>query len=76
MEPLNILLATSFPELMFTEEEGVTVGPVLCADDNLTPLSPDAADQLRPILDLYESYTGVGGLNINISKTTALLNFE
>ncbi len=71
-EPLNRLLATSFPELMYTTEEGVTVGPVLYADDNLTPLSLDTADQLRPILDLSESYTGISGLNINISKTTAL----
>jgi hypothetical protein len=57
---------------MYTTEEGVTVGPVLYADDNLTPLSLNTADQLRPILDIYESYTGVSGLNINISKTTAL----
>jgi hypothetical protein len=56
----------------YTTEEGVTVGPVLYADNNLTPLSLDTADQLRPILDLNESYIGVSGLNINISKTTAL----
>jgi hypothetical protein len=48
------------------------VGPVLYADDNPTPLSLDTVDQLRPILDLYESYTGVSGLNINISKTITL----
>jgi hypothetical protein len=52
-EPLNRLLATSFPELMYVSEEGVTVGPVLYADDNLTPLSLDTADQLGSILDLY-----------------------
>ncbi len=54
-KPLNRLLATSFPE------EEVTVGPVLYADDNLTRLSLDTVDQLRPILDLYESYTGFSG---------------
>ncbi len=43
----------------YTTEEGVTVGPVLYADNNLTPLSLDTADQLRPILDLNESYIGL-----------------
>ncbi len=57
---------------MYTMEEGVTVGPVLYADDNLTPLSLETADQLRPILALYKDYTGVSGLNINIGNTTAL----
>jgi hypothetical protein len=71
-EPLNRLLASAFPELMYTSEEGVTVGPVLYADDNLTPLSLDTADQIGSILDLYESYTGVSGLNININKSMAL----
>jgi hypothetical protein len=70
-EPLNRLLASSFPELMYVSEEGVTVGPVLYADDNLTPLSLDTSDQLGSILDLYESYTGVSGLNININKSMA-----
>ncbi len=57
---------------MYTSEEGVTVGPVLYADDNLTPLSLDTADQLGSIRDLYESYTGVSGLNININTSMAL----
>jgi hypothetical protein len=52
-EPLNRLLAISFPELMYSTEEEVTVGPVLYADDNLTPLSLATADQLHPILALY-----------------------
>jgi hypothetical protein len=56
---------------MYTSE-GVTVGPVLYVDDNLTPLSLDTADQLSSILDLYESYMGVSGLNINIKKSIAL----
>ncbi len=51
---------------MYITEEGVTVCPVLYADDNLTPLSLRTAGQLRPILSLYVAYTGVSGLNINI----------
>ncbi len=72
METLNRILATSFREPMYRSEEGVTIGPLLYADENLTPLAPTEAEQLRPILSLYEEYTGVSGLKINISKTTAL----
>jgi hypothetical protein len=71
-EPLNRILASNFQGLMYCTEEGVTVGPLLYADDNLTPLALTEADQLQPILSLYDEYTGVSGLNINIAKTTAL----
>jgi hypothetical protein len=57
---------------MYTVEDDVTVGPVLYADDNLTPLALHNADQIQPILRLYNQYTGVSGLNINVRKTTAL----
>jgi hypothetical protein len=43
--------------LMYRTEEGVTVGPLLYADDNLTPLALTAAEQLHPILSLYDEYT-------------------
>jgi hypothetical protein len=71
-EPLNRILCSSFLELMYTAEDEITVGPVLYADDNLTPLALNNADQIQPILCLYDQYTGVGGLNINVRKTTAL----
>ncbi len=48
------------------------VGPLLYADDNLTPKALTEARQLQPVLSLYDEYTGVSGLNINIAKTTAL----
>jgi hypothetical protein len=57
---------------MYTAEDGITVGPVLYADDNLTPLSLNTAEQILPILNLYEKYTGVSGLNIKVRKSTAL----
>jgi hypothetical protein len=71
-EPLNRILATGFRELMYCTEEGVVVGPLLYADDNLTPMALTEAEQLQPVLSLYDEYTGVSGLNINIAKTTAL----
>jgi hypothetical protein len=47
--------------------------PTLHADDkNLTPLALGKADHLCPIWFLYDEYTRVSGLNININKTTAL----
>jgi hypothetical protein len=36
-EPLNKLIVTKFTEIMYTTAEGVTVGPILFADDNLSP---------------------------------------
>jgi hypothetical protein len=71
-EPLNRILCSSFLELMYVAEDNVTVGPILYADDNLTPLAIQRADQIHSILEVYEQYTGVSGLNVNVSKTTAL----
>jgi hypothetical protein len=71
-EPLNRILCSSFLELMYVAEDNITVGPILYADDNLTPLAIQRVDQIHSILQLYEQYTGVSGLNINVSKTTAL----
>jgi hypothetical protein len=71
-EPLNRLLVASFLELIYCTEEGVIVGPLLYTNDNLTPLALESSDQLRPILSLYNEFTAVSGLNININKTMAL----
>ncbi len=71
-KPLNRILATCFWELMYSTEEGVVVGSLLYADDNLTPMALTGAEQLQLVLSLYDEYTGVSGLNINIAKTTAL----
>jgi hypothetical protein len=76
-EPLNLILCSSFLELMYVAEDNITVGPILYADDNLTALAIQQVDQIHSILQLYGQYTGVSGLNINVSKTTALcLNFS
>jgi hypothetical protein len=37
---------------MYTAEDNVTVGPILYADDNLTPLALQHAEQIQPILQL------------------------
>jgi hypothetical protein len=71
-EPLNRILCSSFLELMYVAEDNIMVGPILYADDNLTPLAIQQVDQIHSILQLYGQYTGVSGLNINVSKTTAL----
>jgi hypothetical protein len=45
-EPLNRILCSSFLKLMYTAEDNITVGPILYADDNLTPLAIQRADQI------------------------------
>ena len=71
-EPLNRALAQNYRNLMYTTEANTTIGPILFADDNLNPLSIESANDLQPIINLYNQYTTVSGLNINIRKTTAL----
>ncbi len=38
MEPLNWLLPADFMEMKNTTEKGITMGPLLYGDDNVTPL--------------------------------------
>jgi hypothetical protein len=46
---------------------------LLSADDKLkTPPALTDAEQIKPILTLYEEYTGVRGLNISIAKHSAV----
>jgi len=71
-EPLNRALAQNYRNLMYSTVGNLTIGPILFADDNLNPLSIERANDLQPIIDLYNQYTTVSGLNINIRKTTAL----
>jgi hypothetical protein len=71
-EPLNRLIASCFSNLMYVMREGVRVGPIIFADDNLSPLSLTHAEQINSILDLHNRYTGVSGLNINVRKSTIL----
>jgi hypothetical protein len=46
-EPLNRILCSSFMKLMYIAEDNVTVGPILYADDNLTPLAIQNEDQIQ-----------------------------
>ncbi|RPH76440.1 MAG: reverse transcriptase family protein, partial [Planctomycetaceae bacterium] len=71
-EPLNRVISTRFPELMYVTEEGIQIGPILFADDNLSPLKLERVDQINPLIEAYARYTGVSGLNINVRKSTAL----
>jgi hypothetical protein len=71
-EPLNRALAQNYRHLMYTTRGNLTVGLILFADDNLNPLSMRSANDIQPIIDLYNQYTTVNGLNINIRKTIAL----
>ncbi len=71
-EPLNRALAQNYRHLMYKTRGNTSVGPILFADDNLNPLSIRSANDIQPIIDLYNQYTMVSGLTIYIRKTTAL----
>ncbi len=71
-EPLYKLIVTKFAEIMYTTAEGFTVGSTLFADDNLSPTKLQAIEQLEPLLEISDHYTGVSGLNINVKKSSAL----
>jgi hypothetical protein len=71
-EPLNKIITTKFAQIMYTTTEDVMVGPILFADDNLTPTKLQSIEQLEPLLEIYNRYTGVSGLNINVGKLSAL----
>jgi hypothetical protein len=71
-EPLNRLIVAKFAEIMYTTMERVKVGAILFADDNLSPTKLDRIEQLEPLLAIYDRYTGVSGLNINLRKSSAL----
>jgi hypothetical protein len=71
-EPLNLTMSTNLRRLMYSTEGGLTIGPILFADDNLNPLSLPSPEDIRPLLQLYQEYQEVSGLNVNIQKTQAL----
>ncbi len=47
---------------MYSTEANTTIGPILFADDNLNPLSIESANDLPPLINLYNQYTTVSGL--------------
>ncbi len=59
----------------FGAEAPVKSGSSRLADDNLSPLSLTRADQIDPVIALYDRYIGVGELNINVQKS-AILNIN
>jgi hypothetical protein len=71
-EPLNRMIVAKLAEIMYTTMERIKVGSILFADDNLSPTKIERIEQLDPLLAIYDRYTGVSGLNINIRKSSAL----
>ncbi len=67
-----LVLVAKFAEIMFTTLEGIKVGPILFADDNQSPTKLQRIEQLDPVLAIYDRYTGVSGLNINLRKSSVL----
>jgi hypothetical protein len=59
---------------MYTTEGNTTIGPILFADNNLNPLAIERVEDLQPIINLYNQYSTVSGLNINIRKNNSHLH--
>jgi hypothetical protein len=57
---------------MYTTIKRIKVGSILFVDDNLSPTKIERIEQLDPLLAIYDRYTGVSGLNINLRKSSAL----
>jgi hypothetical protein len=47
-EPLNKLVKIKFLEIMYVTMEGVSVGPILFADNNLSPMELQQIEQKDP----------------------------
>ena len=58
--------------IQYTDRCGISYSAVLFADDNLNPLSIREGQDIEPLLNLYQEYTQVSGLNINRNKSQAL----
>jgi hypothetical protein len=71
-EPLNKLIATRFVDIMYVTTEGIMVGPVLFADENLSPTNFSRLNILTPLQAVNDCYTGVSVLNIDVRKSSAL----
>ncbi len=72
-EPLIRVNATRFAEIMYIKTEGITIGPILFVDDNLSPTKLQRIEQVEPLLAVYNHYTGVSSLNINVKKVICTL---
>jgi len=71
-EPLNRALAEKHLDVMYTTDEGITIGPSMFADDNLLNMALQSAQDISPVINTYNDYQLVSGLKINIKKTAAL----
>jgi hypothetical protein len=71
-EPLNRALVENFSDFFYITAEGITIEPLLYADDNNTAYTLRNGNDFMLIQNLYQQYTCVSGLNVNIAKSTAL----
>ncbi len=71
-EPLLRALHKHTGHCIYQDESGTFFHSSAYADDHLHTLSARAADDVKGILDIYNKYTGVSGLHINLSKTELL----
>jgi len=51
-EPLNLKPSTNLWRLMYNTDRGLTIRPILFADDNLNLLTLPSSEDIRPLLQL------------------------
>ena len=71
-EPLNRALVQQTAHIMYKTINNHSFGGFFFADDNLAGLNIRSPQDLQIMQSVYAQYTRVSGLNINISKSTAL----
>jgi hypothetical protein len=71
-EPINLAIIQTMRRIQYTDRCGISYSAVLFADDNLNPLNIRGGQEIEPLLNLYQEYTQVSGLNVNRNKSQAL----
>ncbi len=60
-----MIIARRFLEIMYKSEENITVRSVFFADDNIAPLQLKNAEDISPLLNIYNRHTIAGHQRIN-----------
>ncbi len=55
-----MIIARRFLEIMYKYEENITVRSVLFADDDIAPLQLKNAEDISPLLNIYNRHTIAG----------------
>ncbi len=72
IEPLNRALVHNLQHIFYVTTEGIKIGLLSFADDNLSLLMLQSLQDFRQLQNIYSDYATVSGLHINLRKTNVL----